>query len=185
MDNIYLLPESTLISINYLNRLRLEKNIIIAFTASCFDLLHAGHTLMFMEAKKRCLENLSYNKSIFSTNNDIQCILVCALQTDPTIDRPEKNRPIQSYEERNIQLSSNRYVDFILEYSTESQLKTILTLLSPDVRILGDDYIGKRFTGDDLGIHILYCDRSHGYSSSQLRQRIYEAESLKRDKMIL
>jgi glycerol-3-phosphate cytidylyltransferase len=103
-------------------------------------------------------------------------LLVVALQTDPTIDRPEKNKPVQSYEERLIQIHGVRYVDFVIKYSTESELYDILTCIYPDVRFLGTDYIGKRFTGDDLPIPLRYVDRSHGYSTSDLRKRVVSAE---------
>lgn len=130
----------------------------IGFVASCFDLLHAGHYLLFKQAKNEC------------------DIFVVALQTDPTIDRPEKNKPVQTYEERLIQVSGVKYIDFIVKYSTEAELLEILKTINPDIRFLGTDYIDKRYTGDELGIPISFIDRSHGYSTSDLRKRVVAAE---------
>ena len=126
----------------------------VGFTCSCFDLLHAGHIIMLQYAKFRCDK------------------LIVGLQTDPTIDRPEKNKPIQSLEERRIQLEAVKYVDEVFTYSTEKDLYKNLLDIKPDVRILGSDYIGKSFTGDDLGIKIYYHDRNHNYSTTNLRKKI-------------
>lgn len=137
----------------------------IGVTFSCWDLLHAGHNLFLEDCKNKC---------------DILCV---GLQTDPTIDRPEKNKPIQSLEEREIQIRSCRYVDYYFIYSTEVSLIDSLKSLKPNVRFLGDDYIGKRFTGDDLGIPIVYHTRSsHNYSTSNLRNTIYVKELEKSSK---
>ena len=127
----------------------------VGFTCSCFDLLHAGHILMLQDAKRHCDE------------------LIVGLQTDPTIDRPDtKNKPIQSLEERRIQLEAVRYVDEVFTYDTEEELYKKLLDIKPDVRILGSDYIGKSFTGDDLDIKIYYHDRNHNYSTTNLRKKI-------------
>ena len=131
---------------------------IIGFTCSCFDLLHAGHILMLKDAKKQC----DY--------------LIVGLQTNPSIDRTEKNEPIQSFEERKIQLESVKYIDEILEYSTEKELYSLLKKINPDIRILGADYINKPFTGDDLDIQIYYHKREHNYSTTNLREKIYLKE---------
>ena len=133
-----------------------KKNKIIGFTCSCFDLLHAGHILMLKDAKEQC----DY--------------LIVGLQTDPTIDRPDtKNKPIQSLEERLIQLKAVRYVDEIRIYSTESELRDMLSNIWPSVRILGSDYITKdNFTGCSYDIPIYYHERNHNYSSSNLRKEI-------------
>ena len=139
------------------------KEIKIGFTCSCFDLLHAGHILMLKDAKEQCDK------------------LIIGLQTDPTLDRPEKNKPIQSQKERYIQLEAVKYVDEIFTYDTEEDLYKKLLDIKPDVRILGSDYIGKSFTGDDLDIKIYYHDRSHNYSSTNLRQRIGKYYSCKDD----
>ena len=101
----------------------------VGITASCFDLFHAGHILMLQEAKEQCDR------------------LVVALQTDPTIDRPEKNKPVQSLVERYIQLEGCKYVDTIIPYTTEEDLLNILQCYDWDVRIIGDEYYGKPFTG--------------------------------------
>ena len=127
----------------------------IGFTCSCFDLLHAGHILMLQDAKRQCDK------------------LIVGLQTDPTIDRPDtKNKPIQSFEERKIQLEAVKYVDEVFIYDTEEELYKKLLFINPDVRILGSDYIGKSFTGDDLDIKIYYHDRNHNYSTTNLRKKI-------------
>ena len=126
----------------------------VGFTCSCFDLLHAGHIIMLQYAKARCDK------------------LIVGLQTDPTTDRPEKNKPIQSLDERRIQLEAVKYVDEVFTYDTEEDLYKKLLDINPDVRILGSDYIGKSFTGDDLDIKIYYHDRNHNYSTTNLREKI-------------
>ena len=127
----------------------------IGFTCSCFDLLHAGHIIMLQYAKARCDR------------------LIVGLQTDPTIDRPDtKNKPIQSLEERRIQLEAVKYVDEVFTYGTEEDLYKKLLDIKPDVRILGSDYIGKSFTGDDLDIEIYYHERKHNYSTTNLSKKI-------------
>jgi glycerol-3-phosphate cytidylyltransferase len=123
-------------------------------TASTFDLLHAGHILMLKEAKSVC----DY--------------LIVALQVDPTIDRPEKNKPIQSYYERWVQVSAVKYVDEIIPYTTEDELNTILQNYEIDIRILGDEYKGRDFTGSYLPMEYHFNKRTHGYSSTELRNRI-------------
>jgi len=137
-------------------------NSKIGVTFSCWDLLHAGHNLFLQDSKNQC---------------DILCV---GLQTDPTLDRPEKNKPIQSLEERTIQIRSCRYVNYYFIYSTEKSLYDSIVELKPDVRFLGDDYVGKRFTGDDLDIMIIYHPRSnHTYSTTNLRKTIYSRELAK------
>ena len=126
----------------------------VGFTCSCFDLLHAGHIIMLQYAKARCDK------------------LIVGLQTDPTIDRPEKNKPIQSLEERKIQLEAVKYINEIFTYDTEEELYKKLLFINPDVRILGSDYKGKSFTGDDLDIEIYYHERMHDYSTTNLREKI-------------
>jgi glycerol-3-phosphate cytidylyltransferase len=133
-----------------INRSIMKKGI----TASTFDLLHAGHILMLKEAKSVC----DY--------------LIVALQVDPTIDRPEKNKPIQSYYERWVQVSAVKYVDEIIPYATEEELRTILQNYEIDIRILGDEYYDRYFTGNDLQMEYHYNKRTHGYSSTELRNRI-------------
>jgi glycerol-3-phosphate cytidylyltransferase len=136
---------------------------IIGIVASTFDLLHAGHIMMLREAKQKCDH------------------LICALQVDPTVDRKEKNAPIQSLVERYVQLSAVRYVDEIVVYQTEKDLEDILELYPLDVRILGEEYRDKDFTGREIckrrGIHIHFNKRSHRFSSSDLRKRVAEKEN--------
>ena len=98
--------------------------------------------------------------------------LIVALQVDPTIDRPEKNKPIQSYYERWVQVSAVKYVDEIIPYATEEELRTILQNYDIDIRILGDEYARKPFTGSDLKMEYHFNKRTHGYSSTELRKRI-------------
>ena len=137
-----------------------DDGLIRGITASSFDLLHAGHILMLREAKSVC----DY--------------LICALQTDPTIDRPEKNKPIQSYMERYIQLSAIKYVDEIIPYATEEEWLALLNHLPVHIRIIGEDYKGKDFTGKDicrrLGIDLYFNRRDHRFSTTDLRKRICE-----------
>ncbi len=141
-----------------------NKDKIICVTASCFDLLHAGHTLMLKDGKSRC------------------DLFVAFLQTDPTIDRPEKNKPILSFEERKILVEGSKYVDKVFIYSTEKELYEGLKALNANVRILGDDYFGKKFTGHDLPTSVCFHNRSkHGWSTSALRKKIYEVEKEKRE----
>lgn len=131
----------------------------VGIVASCFDLFHAGHILMLYEAKDNCDR------------------LVVALQSDPTIDRPEKNKPVQGLFERFVQVESCEYVDNVIPYDTEADLYNLLAGYDWDVRFLGDDYVGRTdFTGYDLNIPIHYCSRKHSYSSSGLRQRIEGAK---------
>ncbi|WP_433831467.1 adenylyltransferase/cytidyltransferase family protein [Flavobacterium anhuiense] len=134
-------------------------------TFSAFDLLHAGHVRMLEEAKLHC----DY--------------LIVGLQTDPTIDRPEKNKPTQSVVERYIQLRACRFVDEIIPYTTEQDLEDILQTLSIDVRILGDEYKDVAFTGKEycekMNIELVYNKRNHRFSSSGLRKEVYQCESLK------
>jgi glycerol-3-phosphate cytidylyltransferase len=142
------------------------KGLKIGITFSTFDLLHAGHIAMLAEVKNYC----DY--------------LICGLQTDPTIDRPDtKNKPIQSIVERQITLSACRFVDEIVVYQTEKDLEDILLTLPIDVRILGVEYKDKDFTGRNIceqrGIEIVYNGRDHSFSSSSLRKRVAEAERKK------
>tara|TARA_Y100001970_G_scaffold23041_2_gene26978 strand:- start:19177 stop:19593 length:417 start_codon:yes stop_codon:yes gene_type:complete len=134
------------------------------FTCGAFDLLHAGHILMLEEAKSFC----DY--------------LIVGLHSDPTIDRSEKNRPIQSLDERLIQLRAVKFVDLIVIYDTELDLINLLKAIRPNLRVIGADYIDKSFTGDDLGIEVKFNSRNHSFSSSGLRKRIQSAENLKETK---
>ena len=108
------------------------KNPRVGITASTFDLLHSGHVAMLREAKTTC----DY--------------LICALQNDPSVDRPEKNKPIQNIVERQAQLAAIKYVDEILVYNTEEELLDILAMYHIDVKIMGEEYRDKDFTGREL-----------------------------------
>ena len=134
------------------------KKYPIGITFSTFDLLHAGHILMLAEAKAQCEW------------------LVAGLQSDPTVDRPNKNKPVQTLYERYIQLKGCKYVDEVIPYTTEEEVKLILETRHFDVRIIGADYMNKDFTGKDIcentGIRIYYNSRRHNLSTSELRKRI-------------
>lgn len=137
----------------------------IGFTCSTFDLLHAGHILMLAEAKQYC----DY--------------LIVGVQSDPTIDRDTKNKPVQSIVERCVQLSAVKFVDEIIVYSTEKDLEDLLMFLPITHRIIGEEYRDKQFTGksicEDRDISIVYNSRKHRFSSSELRQRTYQSELVK------
>ena len=129
----------------------MNKRYNIGFTCSSFDILHSGHITMLQEAKSICDH------------------LIVGLQVDPSIDRPEKNKPIQNLTERQIQLNAIKYIDEIIVYYTERELLQILKSLPIDVRVIGSDYINKDFTGSDLKIDVYYNRRNHNWSSSRLR----------------
>ena len=137
---------------------RSKWNMRIGFTCGAFDVLHTGHVLMLEEAKSVC----DY--------------LVVGVQSDPNIDRPDKNKPVQSYDERIITVKAIRYVDEVVLYNTEDDLVDLLTKLNPDIRILGADWQGKKYTGWQLPIEPYFNSRNHSYSSSSLRKRIAAAE---------
>ena len=151
---------------NHVKKLKQEgKRIGITF--STFDMLHAGHIAMLSEARNHC----DY--------------LICGLQSDPTIDRPDtKNKPVQSIVERQIQLAACRYVDEVVVYSTEQDLVDLLLILPVDVRILGVEYADKEFTGKSecelRSIDLVFNGRDHSFSSSSLRKRVYDSETKKR-----
>ena len=132
----------------------------VGFTASTFDLLHAGHVQMLREAKEQC----DY--------------LICGLQVDPSVDRAEKNRPVQTIVERYTQLKAVGYVDEIIPYKYEEDLEDILSMYPIDVRILGEEYRDKDFTGKDIcrkrDIELHFNQRNHRFSSSDLRKRVRE-----------
>ena len=143
-----------------------EQGKKIGITFSAWDMFHAGHVAMLSEAKNHC----DY--------------LICGLQTDPTIDRPEtKNRPIQSIVERQIQLAACRYVDEVVVYQTEQDLRDLLLILPVDVRILGVEYQHINFSGMEecgmRGIELVFNGRDHSFSSSSLRKRVAHAETEK------
>ena len=133
----------------------------IGFTASAFDLLHAGHVLMLEDAKQQCDH------------------LIVGLQTDPSIDRKTKSSPAQSVVERYLQLRACKFVDEIIPYNTEQDLEDLMAGMHIDVRILGIEYRDKGFTGSDIcknrGIEIYFNERDHRFSSSGLRKHIFES----------
>ena len=135
----------------------------VGFTCSAFDLLHAGHIQMLREAKEQC----DY--------------LICGLQIDPSLDRAEKNAPIQTVVERYTQLKAVSYVDEIIPYLTEDDLCDILAMYHIDIRVLGDEYKEKDFTGKDIckkrGIQLYFNKRDHRFSSSDLRRRVAERQT--------
>jgi glycerol-3-phosphate cytidylyltransferase len=135
------------------------QNKVIGFTASTWDVLHPGHVVMLAEAKSRC----DY--------------LVVGLLTDPTIDRPEtKNKPVQTTFERWVQIAGVEFIDMIIPFDTEKELEDMLLTIKPDIRIVGEEYKETEFTGkwiDDIEIY--YNKRSHSFSSSELRDRVYKA----------
>ncbi len=129
----------------------------VGFTCGAFDLLHAGHIVMLEEAKDNC------------------DFLMVGLQTDPTLDRSDKNKPVQSIYERYIQLYGLRFVDEVIPYDRESCLMDILTTKSIDVRFVGEEYKDKMFTGQHLPIEVYYTSRQHTFSSTDLRKRVQNA----------
>lgn len=135
----------------------------VGFTCSAFDLLHAGHVQMLRDAKEQC----DY--------------LIVGLQVDPSLDRPEKNRPIQTVVERYAQLAAVKYVDEIIPYVTEKDLEDILEMYHIDVRILGEEYRDKDFTGKEIcrkrGIQLFFNKRDHRFSSSSLRKAVIDSKN--------
>ena len=129
----------------------------IGFTCSTFDLFHAGHVLMLEEAHTQC------------------DFLIVGLQIDPTIDRPHKNKPVQGVFERWVQLNGCKHVDQIVPYATEQELYDILNSFPIDVRILGEEYKNKDFTGSELKMEYYFNRRWHSFSTTELRQRVVDA----------
>lgn len=140
----------------------MEHSKIIGITFSTFDLLHAGHIAMLREAKEHC----DY--------------LICGLQVDPSLDRPDKNKPVQTLVERWTQLQGVKYVDEIIPYQTETDVEDILQLFNFNIRIIGDEYKHGKFTGRAIcaarGIEIYFNKRDHRFSSTELRKRVAERE---------
>lgn len=135
----------------------------IGFTASTFDLFHAGHIMMLKEAKGVC----DY--------------LIVGLQTDPTIDRPQKNKPVQTVFERFVQLQACKYVDEIVVYATEKELIDVLLSYPINIRIIGAEYEDKEFTGRkeciEHSIQLHFNKREHSFSTTELRSRVAAAEA--------
>ena len=138
----------------------------IGFTCGSFDLCHYGHVLMFKECKEQCDH------------------LMVGLQTNPNKDRPEKNIPIQSLEERWGQLEAIKYIDHIIIYETEDDLIQLLTDMQVDVRFVGADWINRKYTGWELGIPVVFNSRDHSFSTSELRQRIFQSEQKNSKKLL-
>ena len=135
------------------------KNLKKGLVAGCWDLMHPGHILLFKECKKNC------------------DWLVACLSVDPSIDRPNKNRPIESADERTIRLMGCKYIDEVIYYYSEAELRKIIQEVNPDIRFLGSDWKGKQYSGHDLPVPVMFIARDHNYSSSNLRKRICDAQS--------
>lgn len=135
---------------------------VVGITFSTFDLLHAGHIAMLRDAKEQC----DY--------------LICGLQVDPSKDRAEKNSPVQTLVERWTQIQAVRYIDEIVPYQDEKDVEDILNMFNIDIRIIGEEYKDMNFTGrttcTQRGISIYYNKRDHRFSSSGLRERVYNIE---------
>jgi glycerol-3-phosphate cytidylyltransferase len=146
----------------------MKNGMKVGFTCSTFDLFHAGHVVMLQEAKRQC----DY--------------LIVGIQTDPTLDRVEKNSPVQSIVERQLQVKACKYVDEVIVYSTEKDLEDLLNTLPIDIRILGVEYKNKDFTGKSIcllrNINFYFNSRNHSFSSTDLRKRVYETEKGKIEK---
>ena len=155
-DNV-LIGDNVTVNNNVFKK-RDQWNVKVGFTCGAFDILHTGHALMLEEAKSVC----DY--------------LIVGVQSDPSIDRPDKNRPVQGFEERIMMVKAIRFVDEVVLYDTEKDLVDLLQRLKPDIRILGADWEGKKYTGCELPIEPFFNSRNHSYSSSSLRKRIAYAE---------
>ena len=127
---------------------------LLGFTAGNFDLLHPGYIRCFREAKRHCDKFIVF------------------LQIDPSLHRKSKYKPVISLYNRYEALMSIRYIDDVYTYQTEEELYDLIKFWKPDIRILGEDYIGKPFTGDDLPPRIVYTTRSHGWSTTKLKDQI-------------
>ena len=127
---------------------------VVGITAGAFDLFHAGHMLMLKDASNQCDH------------------LIVALQTDPSIDRKEKNKPVQSMYERFVQVDACKYVDEIIPYETEDDLYALIMNNNIDLRIIGNEYRNEDFTAREIGIEIYYNARNHQWSTTELRERI-------------
>jgi glycerol-3-phosphate cytidylyltransferase len=138
----------------------------VGWTCSTFDLLHAGHIAMLEDAKRHC------------------DWLMVGIQSDPSLDRTHKNSPVQTIVERQIQIRGCKFVDEVWIYNTEKDLEDLLNILPIDVRILGEEYRDKPFTGQDIckqrGIELWFNPRRHDFSSSGLRKRVHASEECKR-----
>ena len=129
----------------------------IGFACGVFDLFHAGHALMLKECKQYC---------------DRLVVAVNKAQNISAAINPAKQKPVYSYEERKLILESCRYVDEVIGYNSEEELLEILKKGHFDIRFLGEDYKGRAITGAELKIPIHYTDRSHGLSTTVIRERL-------------
>jgi glycerol-3-phosphate cytidylyltransferase len=151
-----------------LTKTTMTNNLIIGVTAGSFDLTHAGHYLMFEECKGQC----DY--------------LIAFLQTNPNIDRADKNIPVQSTHERFLQVRACKYIDEVVVYETEQDLYNLFCSVKFNKRFIGSDWQGKPYTGHDIpgmADKVVFNSRNHGFSTSSLRKRVYEAEYDKINKL--
>jgi len=132
----------------------IEKKQIVGFTAGNFDLMHPGYIYTFEDAKKHCDKFIVF------------------LQRDPSLHRKSKYKPVTPLYERYRTLMAIQYIDEVYVYQTEEELYDLITFFEPEIRILGEDYIGKSFTGDDLPPKIIYTSRSHGWSTTRMKDMI-------------
>ena len=149
----------------------MNKKNILGFTAGNFDLLHPGYINCFRDAKRHCDRFIVF------------------LQIDPSLHRKSKYKPVIPLYDRYLALMSIRYIDDVYIYQTEEELYNLIKFWKPDVRILGEDYIGddgkpKPFTGDDLPPKIIYTTRSHGWSTTKLKDLITK-QTIKQNPNIL
>ena len=129
----------------------------IGIITGAYDIIHPGYVRLFKEFNDAC---------------EYQFVL---LHEDPTIERPEKLKPILSVNERIEMITPYLNCCFFMTYNTEEELLQLIKSLNPDVRLLGEDYIGKRFTGDDLGIPVKWVERNHGWSTTKFKKLIAES----------
>tara|TARA_R110001592_G_scaffold127977_1_gene339948 strand:+ start:16 stop:495 length:480 start_codon:yes stop_codon:yes gene_type:complete len=131
-----------------------EKKEIVGFTAGNFDLMHPGYIYTFEDARKHCDKFIVF------------------LQRDPSLHRKSKYRPVVPLYERYRTLMAIQYIDEVYVYQTEEELYDLITFFKPDIRILGEDYIDKSFTGDDLPPKVIYTSRAHGWSTTRMKDMI-------------
>ena len=142
------------------------KDFKLGFTAGNFDILHPGYIYTFEEAKRHCER------------------FVVFLQNDPSLHRKSKYKPVIPSWDRYKALMSIKHIDEVFMYQTEDELLDLITFWKPDLRILGEDYIGKPFTGDNLPIHVIYTSRSHGWSTTKLKDLITKQTAIQNPKVL-